>query len=380
MRRGMICAALAALLLGLAGCGGGQAADGAAGPSWDSLTVERSMELHYAEQFSVEYLTDGYKKIVIGDEQYLTVPENAPVPAGLPDGMTVLQQPLDHIYLVATSAMDLLRELDALDAVALSGTEADNWYIDEARQAMENGSMLYAGKYSAPDYELILEEGCDLAVESTMIYHTPEVMEQLERLGVPVLVERSSYESHPLGRMEWLRLYAALLDREEQAETYFDAMLQTLAPILEQPGTGKTAAFFYITSSGAVNVRRPGDYVAKAIALAGGVYALNDLPFEESALSTVNMQMEAFYQSVRDADVLIYNSAIDGGLQTLDELLEKSPVLRDCRAVRQGNVWCTEKNLFQQSLGLGALITDLHTVFTQEQPDERALTYLRRLS
>ena len=32
-----------------------------------------------------------------------------------------------------------------------------------------------------------------------MIYHSPEVLEQLERLGIPVLVERSSYETLPAG-------------------------------------------------------------------------------------------------------------------------------------------------------------------------------------
>ena len=76
--------------------------------------------------------------------------------------------------------MDLFRELDGLDAIRLSGTEAQGWYVEEARAAMEAGEILYAGKYSAPDYERIYAEGCDLAVESTMIYHTPEVKEQLE--------------------------------------------------------------------------------------------------------------------------------------------------------------------------------------------------------
>ena len=44
---------------------------------------------------------------------------------------------------------------------------------------MEQKKMIYAGKYSAPDYELILNEGCDLAIESTMIHHNPEVQEKL---------------------------------------------------------------------------------------------------------------------------------------------------------------------------------------------------------
>ena len=87
--------------------------------------------------------------------------------------------------------------------------------------------------------------------------------EQLERLGVPVLVERSSYEGHPLGRMEWIKLYAALLDREEEAAALYDRMLEELAPILDQEPTGKTVAFFYLTTTGTANVRKSGDYIPR---------------------------------------------------------------------------------------------------------------------
>ena len=134
----------------------------------------------------------------------LVVPEGASVPSDVPEGMTIVQQPLDNIYLAATSTMDFFRALDGIGNVTLSSLKADDWYIPEAKNAMENGAMTYAGKYRAPDYELILSKGCDLALENTMIYHTPEVKEELESFGIPVLVERSSYESHPLGRMEWV--------------------------------------------------------------------------------------------------------------------------------------------------------------------------------
>ncbi|MCI8811856.1 MAG: ABC transporter substrate-binding protein [Oscillibacter sp.] len=345
--------------------------------SWDALEYERSLELLYAEQFSVEYYTNGYQKIAIGDgNRYLVVPEGAEVPFGVPEEVTVLRQPLDSIYLVATSAMDLFRQLDAIDTITLAGLNADGWYIEEAREAMEAGRMVFAGKYGAPDYERILDLGCDLAVESTMIYHNPEVKEQLERLGVPVLVERSSYESHPLGRMEWIKLYASLLGKEAEAADYFDGLMERLAPILEQENTGKTVAFFYITSAGTVNVRRSGDYIAKSIGLAGGVYAFPDLESGEGAKSTMNMQMESFYEGARNTDILIYNSAIDGELQTVDQLLEKSGILADFKAVQEGNVWCTGKNLFQESLGLGDLITDLYTILSGENAP---LTYLHHL-
>ena len=388
MRRGGITAAALALALLLSACTSGSSpASTPAGPAErgsrtevqrSGLTVERSLELQYAEQFSVDYCEGGCALIRIGDEnEYLVVPEGVPVPAGLPETVVVLQQPLEHIYLVATSAMDLFCALDGVESIRLSGTDADGWYIDEVKEAMEREEMLYAGKYSAPDYELIHAEQCDLAVESTMIYHSPEVKEQMERLGVPVLVERSSYESSPLGRMEWLKLYGVLLGQEEEAAAIYQQELDSLRNVIGQESTGKTVAFFYITSTGAANVRKSGDYVARMIEMAGGQYVFQDLG-DDNALSTMNMQMETFYAEARDADCLIYNSTIDGELHTIDELLVKSPLLADFKAVQEGNVWCTEQNLFQSTMGLGDMILDIHAVLTEESPEN--LTFLHRLT
>ena len=164
------------------------------------------------------------------------------------------------------------------------------------------------------------------------------------------MVERSSYESHPLGRMEWLKLYGVLLGKEELAQEIFDKNMERLEDVLSQPATGKTVAFFYINSNGSVNVRKSGDYVAEMIRMAGGTYVFQNLA-EENALSTMNMQMEDFYLGAKDADVLIYNSTIDGQLETVDELLDKSGLLADFKAVREGNVWCTRENLFQSAWG-----------------------------
>ena len=367
----------AAALLGLALLTGCTAAP--SGTGWTESEPTGQLELDYATQFTVDEYADGSRLVTIGGtDQYLVVPEGGNVPAGLPEDVTVLQQPLDQIYLVATSAMDLFRSLDGLGSIHLSGTNADGWYIPEARQAMEAGDILYAGKYNAPDYELILSEGCDLAVESTMINHNPEVKEQLQRLGVPVLVERSSYEANPLGRMEWVKLYGVLLGKEEEAEAAFDQAAAAAEALANQPSTGKTAAFFYINSMGTVNVRKTGDYVAEMIRMAGGTYLPEQPEANDNALSTMNMDMESFYQSVRDADVLIYNSTIDGELQTLDQLLDKSPLLADFKAVQEGNVWCTGQNMFQESMALGDMIGEFHRILTEEDP--QGLAYLHRLT
>ena len=338
------------------------------------------MKLSYAKQFSVDYYAGGYDLIQVQDDStYLVVPEGAAVPEGLPASITVLQKPLDHVYLAATSAMDLIAALDRTDRITLSGTKESGWYVEAAKEAMEEGTLAYAGKYSAPDYEQILSSGCDLALESTMIYHVPDVKAQLEQLKIPVFVERSSYETHPLGRMEWIRLYGVLFDEEEKAEQLLKEQAEQLDTVLIEKSTGKTVAFFYITTNGAVNVRKPGDYVAKMIELAGGSYVPQTADADENALSTMNMQMEAFYAETKDADCLIYNSNIDGELQTLDELLQKNPLLADFKAVKNGNVWCTGKNMFQETMGLGNMILDMHAVLSEDTLDEAGLHYLHRL-
>ncbi|EET62757.1 periplasmic binding protein [Marvinbryantia formatexigens DSM 14469] len=348
-------------------------------PDFGSMKKESSMELLYAEQFSVDYYEGGYALITIRESgRFLVVPEDKPVPENLDEDIVVIQKPLQNIYLVATSAMDLFCALDGTDAISLSGTDASGWYVEKAREEMENGNIVYAGKYSAPDYELILSKNCDLAVESTMIYHTPEVKEKLEEFGIPVLVERSSYETHPLGRTEWLKLYAVLLGKEELADTLFSEQAEKLEEVLAQENTGKTVAFFYISSSGYANVRKSGDYVAKMIELAGGKYIFDDLGDSDNALSTMNMQMEEFYAKAKDADYLIYNSTIDGELYTLDELFAKSSLLKDFKAVQNGNVYCTGKNLFQETMGLGTMIADIHTMLTSETGADE-FTYMHRL-
>ncbi|MEA5039803.1 MAG: ABC transporter substrate-binding protein [Clostridiaceae bacterium] len=368
------------LLTFLSGCHkeGDAAGDTGLGNGWEPTG---SLPLQYAQNFGVDYYEGGYALISLSDgTRFLTVPEGADVPEGIAPDVAVLHQPIQNIYLVATSAMCLFDALDALDSVGLSGTQAESWYVEDARSAMEDGRIRYAGKYSAPDYELITAAGCDLAVESTMINHVPEVKEKLEELGIPVLTEQSSFEPHPLGRTEWIKLYAVLLGKEDEAETLFDTQAEYLEEAAAQEETGKTAAFFYISASGSVVARKSGDYVTRMIELAGGRYVFDQLGDPETATSTVTLEMEEFYRTAKDADFLIYNGAIDGGVSTLAELVAKNGLLADFKAVRDGNVWCTNQNMFQETTELGRMVSELHQIFLGVAGGSDGPAYFNKLS
>ena len=344
---------LALILLILCGCA--ETPGAATEPGGD-------LELHYAEQFTVSYLENGCSLITITESgRFLLVPEGAEPPR-VDSDVTVLRQPLENIYLAATSAMCLFDALDALPAISASGTKAEGWYIENARAAMERGEIIYAGKYSAPDYELLLSQNCGLAIESTMISHAPEVKEKLEALGIPVLVERSSYETHPLGRTEWIKLYGLLTGNLEFAERVFEEQLGYLDAVASG-STGKTVAFFYISSAGSPVVRKSSDYAMKMIELAGGENAFGEV-------SSGSLEAEHFYAYGKDADIIIYNSSIDGVVNSVDELIAKSHMLEDFKAVQSGDVWCVSKNLFQETTEFGQMISEMNQIFTGEAVGE----------
>ena len=329
-------------------------------PAFDQMKWENGMDLSYATKFCVEKSGEYTLITIASDDRFLLIPEGKAVPTKVPEDVTVLQKPLDHVYLASSSVFDLLREAGALSDLRFSGTKKEDLCIAEAVEALENGSLLYAGKYNKPDYELLVAGECDLAIENTMIYHNPETKEKLEALGIPVLVEASSYEEHPFGRMEWIKLYGLLFDRQEEAASFFDDSISRLSPLLQREKTGLSVAFFYVNGNGAVNVRKPNDYVAKMIELAGGEYVLSgaEVP-EENALSTMNMQMEDFYLAAKDADVIVYNSTTVGMLGSIDELLAQSPVFADFKAVKEGRVYCTTQNFFQETTAIATFVEEL---------------------
>ena len=364
---------------------GGNPAKTAAAP----LTYDHSMELSYAENFAVDYYEGGYKLLTtrLNGDRILIVPKHQQAPKdaealvspsaeGEPGKLIVLQEPVKNLYLVASSVMDMFAQLDSMDAISMCGLKEEDWYIPAAKQAMKEGTLLYAGKYSQPDYELLLSQNCSMAIENSMIYHTPEVMEKLDEFGIPTLVEYSSYEEHPLGRVEWVRFFGALLDQEEKADQLFEKQKEALKRVETEESTGKTVAFFYITSNGLVQVRQSTDYIPKMIELAGGKYVFENLGDPDSRRSTVNLQLEDFYDGAQDADFLVYNTTIDRQVQTLEDLLKKCSLLKDFKAVKNHQVWCTAEDMYQQSMSAGNLIGDFHRMLTGDNEETR---YLYRL-
>ena len=375
------------LTVALTGCSGGAGGSAGSGdaeetekvsaPEIPGLTFESELELKRATEFSVYHYADGYDLIDIHDSQrFLLVPEGGSAPEGMDSDIIVLQKPCNRIYLAATAAMAMFVSMDALDYVRMSSIKKEAWTFDEPKEAMDKGDIIYAGKYSAPDYETMLDEQCTLALESTMIDHTPEVKEMIEDLGIPVMVDRASYESDPMGRAEWIKLYGVLTDHEKEAEEFFESQLDSIKDLDDFENTEKTVAFFYVSTDGKVVVKSSTDYVPKMIEIAGARYAFKDID-DESGRTTVDMSMEQFYDMALNADYIVYNGSIDSSVKTLDDLINKDPVMKNLAAVKNKNCWVTKSAMYQRTDLVAEMILDFHKLFSEDDPQD--LKYISKL-
>ena len=161
------------------------------------------------------------------------------------------------------------------------------------------------------------------------------------------------------------------------ANDIFEKQVERVSKVEGNSNTGLKVAVFSISSNGQVVVRRPGDYISTMISMAGGNYVpANIMDTEDNAVSTVKITMEDFYLQAADADVLIYNSTIEGELSSIDERIAKSEVLADFKAVKAGKVYCLEKSYFQRTSDVAELIEDIHNILVKE---DESLTFIYQL-
>ena len=342
------------------------------------LVSEGEMALEYAEGFSIEEFKGGYRMITLKDSgaKFLTVPEDMKVPEELDADVTVLQLPLNNVYIASTGIVSLVDAIGALDHVKLVATDVDSWYLDDVVAAMNNGEIAFSGNYKEPDYEMMAANDIQLHIDTTMIDNCPEVLEKFDELGIPNLIEVSSKEGHPLARVEWVKVLGVLFDREAEADSYFAGEKELLEQSTATEDTGITVAMGYITSSGKCYARNGGDYLVQMIQMAGGDYICADMEPEKSG--NTSMTFEEWYAKFQDADYLFYWN-LGQKFYSIEEMTEYEPLFADFKAVKEGHVWITSPDFSQATSAIASIVADMNTILSSETPDEVTTDHLIKL-
>ena len=90
----------------------------------------------------------------------------------------------------------------------------------KTRARVDNGEIKELGNDLELNIELLLELNPDLVIGFS-VNGINKKLDQIERLGIPVVLDGAWTEQHPLGRAEWIKFIAAFYNKENEANSLF---------------------------------------------------------------------------------------------------------------------------------------------------------------
>jgi iron complex transport system substrate-binding protein len=185
--------------------------------------------VQYAKGFRIAYVGN-YKVITIQNPfdskspavRYLLVPRGVARPAGYSDAQ-VIEIPLRSLVALSSMHVALADFLGSADLVAGVGSFK---YVSapRVRQRIAAGQVYEVGQGKELNNELLVAHHPDLVMTTGWPGEGIDHFQTLRAAGVPVLINSEWVETTPLARAEWVKVLAALLNKEAVVNQKFDAV------------------------------------------------------------------------------------------------------------------------------------------------------------
>ncbi len=313
----------------------------------DDLQDEFIPTVDYSQNFSIETISNGIKKVVDGEGRELILIDKSI--ETIPDEYstsTVIRTPISKAIMLSDTNVCSLRAAgddSIFDSVVGLSTDKDMWYVDEVKTRMENGSIAYVGgSMTDPDYELITSLSPDLVFVYTGEFGQQAIIEKLEELDINYAVNNDYWENDYLSRTEWLKFVLTFFNQDENADAYMKNVISDFETISEKVADleKKEAAIFNIYE-GSVYGTSSGTWSGKLLESVGGINA-----FAEDGFDTLSV--EALFDRVIDSDVIVY-SLTESWCPGIDSILEQFPLLTDCEAYKNDNIYVYSDSYWQSN-------------------------------
>ena len=179
----------------------------------------------YATGFEIIHY-NGYSTVEIANpwdstrilQRYVLVDKSEPIPHNLPKG-TIIRTPIENIIMYTTLHASIWEKLGALDAVK-GICETEYLTSPKAISMVKEGKISDCGNAMSPNVERIMELDGEIIIASP---YENSGYGQAEKLGIPIFESADYMENHPLGRVEWMKVYGLLQGRRPQADSMFNA-------------------------------------------------------------------------------------------------------------------------------------------------------------
>lgn len=342
-------------------------------------TEPEAAENLYSENFKIERLSDGIKRVTDGDgRELILVPREQEVPAEYSESV-VVRTPVNNAVFLSSTQVCTFRAVDDSEIVSRIGAVcggADSWTdIPAVAEGLTSGDIIDVTGDSGtgePDYEKIAALEPDIVFVYSGEYGQQAQMQKFDELGINYAVDNEYLESNYLARMEWMRFILTFFNADEAVEEVMSNAQKTVdeAKTAVSGNEPKTIAVFNVFD-GTVYATSPDGWFGTMIADMNGSNVFADMPSN-------SLTLEAAFDVIRSADVIVYSST-PSWCPGMDAVKEAFPQITECKAYENDNVYQYAELYWLGIDQSDIMAADIAEVMYPEAFEGRQLSYFIKL-
>lgn len=349
---------------------------------------EAPATIRYAQHLTIKY-EQNYKVVKVskafGNSKrtltYVLLPKKAKKPSHYSQAQ-MIRIPVEKMALTTTPPLAYLQWMNAYDLLAAVGKKS-HIYDTTLCQLIARKKLPAIGNNKGLNTEVVMNLRPDVLMTGGMPATAFGIYEQLVEAGIPVIVNSSWLETHPLGRLEWVKLMAALTNQEALVNQKFAQTVKEYEQVkqLAAQATTKPKVFKGLLYKNTWYAHGGGSYFARLLADAGAHYHWKDNPRTD----LLTLDFEAVYPVGLESKYWLNPGR---KIQQRNDLLKQDQRYEAFKAFRQSKIYNNNRrqnaqggNDYWQSgvVNPQVILKDLVKIFHPELLPDYKMVYYKKI-
>ncbi len=268
---------------------------------------------------------------------YVLLKKGQPVPNGV-RANPVIRTPIETVGVFSSTHIGFLDQLGLAERI-IGVTTPENITNNLVRQQYNAGKIADFGNTFNPNMEVILSKSPGLIFLTVLPSTKFNQYQTLIEAGIPVLIVAEWMENTPLGRAEWLKLFALLMGKTSDGLVKFSETKSRYLDLKNEVGRAinRPTVMSGLPFKDSWFVPGGNSYMARLFEDAGAKYFWKSSPNRGS----LNLDIEAVFPYALKAEYWINT----GTVRSISELLAKDSRYREFLPVKTGRVYNNNKRL-----------------------------------
>ena len=298
----------------------------------EKVSIDHSIgfDIEYHNNYKTLHLFRHYNDVV-DTVSFLLVQRGTPAPERV--DLPVISIPVQKAVSLSTTHLGMFKILDTFDQ--LKGIERKQYVSNPTViEMVDAGKIIEVEPSGTLNVETIIDMETEVVLGVGYPNSQNESFQQLQRLNIPVVLNADWQEIDLLGRAEWVKLLAVLLNKEAlvnqkfaEIEEEFQSVLDLIAEKVKEAPLTITG----IAQGDAWHVSGGKSFAYNMLKIARADYPWKD----DNSTGSIKLSFETVYEIGLNADFWI----APGSARTLENIRERDPRYMDFKSYKNKTIY-----------------------------------------